>query len=204
VIQRTCLTDKNPEYPNSDLVRELTESKNTVQKIDNMFYAHIIENIELRDTVSIVVGIAEMIEEKQIVEVFRKLQKVNGYGMPKRSTIPEINLGNSLNHYEIAMSEFSRLFKFKNLFNTLELVVNIDGKNRKGPDFDAEAISLDPKNGVDVKKWREFYNRIKHAQRDRDDITAYEKGEEDLPRELEYSRGAVQKILLSKLNSPLA
>jgi hypothetical protein len=59
--------------------------------------------------------------------VFRKLQKINIYGTPKTSKIHDINLMSSLYHYEIAMSEFNRLFKFKNMFNALELVVNIDG-----------------------------------------------------------------------------
>lgn len=83
VIQRTCITDNKLEYPNYDLVREHEELKSTVQKIGNAFCVNIVENIELRDKVSIVVGIAEIIEEKQIVKVFRKLQKINRYGMPK-------------------------------------------------------------------------------------------------------------------------
>jgi hypothetical protein len=69
-----------------------------------------------------------MIEEKQIVDLFRKLQKVNRYGMPKPSTMCEVNLNNALRQYEAAMLEFNKLFKFKNMFNALELLVNIDGK----------------------------------------------------------------------------
>lgn len=203
VIQRTCVTDKKLEYPISDLIREHIESKNTIQKIGNTFCVNIIENIEVRDKVSIVVSIAEMIEEKQIVEVFGKLQKINRYGKPKSSTTSEMNLNNSLKHYEQAMSEFNKLFKFKNLFNALELVVNMDGEDRSGPDFDTEAKILDPTNCNDVQKWRNFYARIKHVQQNSAHIKAYEEGEKDLANKMEYSRRAVQKILLSKLNSPL-
>ena len=70
------------------------------------------------------------------------------------------------------MSEFSKLFKFKNMFNALELLVNIDGKDRMGKDFDTEAMRLDPKNCTE--KWRNFYNRIKHILRDSTDIRIYE------------------------------
>jgi hypothetical protein len=170
-----------------------------VQKIGNAFCVNIVENIEVRDKVSIVVGIAEMIEGKQIVEVFRKLQKVNRYGMPKSSTIYEMNLNNALRHYEAAMLEFNKLFKFKNMFNALELLVNIDGKERREKDFDTEAMRLDPKNCTDIEKWRRFYNRIKHVQRNSNDIQAYGKGEEHLSDYLKCSRRCVQELLLSNL-----
>jgi hypothetical protein len=202
VIQRTCIIDKKLEYPNYDLVREHKESKSLVQKIGNAFCVNIVENIEVRDKVSVVIGIAEMIEEKQIVDLFRKLQKVNRYGMPKPSTMCEVNLNNALRQYEAAMLEFNKLFKFKNMFNALELLVNIDGKERREKDFDAEAMRLDPKNCTDVEKWRSFYSRIKHVQRNFTDIRIYEEGEKDLSKELEYNRRSVQQILLSKLISP--
>jgi hypothetical protein len=48
------------------------------------------------------------------------------------------------------LSEFNRLFKFKNMFNALELLVNIDGKDRKQDVFDAEAKRLDPTNCKNV------------------------------------------------------
>lgn len=199
VIQRTCITDMKLD-PNYDLVTEHNESNNLVRKIDNTFCVSIVENIEVRDKVSIVVGIAETIEEKQIVEVFRKLQKINIYGTPKTSKIHHINLMSSLHNYEIAMSEFNRLFKFRNMFNALEIVVNIDGKDRKKDDFDTEAKRLDPINCKDVEKWRNFYNRTKHVQRNSTDIKVYEEGEKALSDFLKYCRRCVQKILLSKLN----
>ena len=82
----------------------------------------------------------------------------------------------------------------------VELVVNIDGKDRNKDVFDAEAKRLDPKNCVDVKKWRDFYNRTKHVHRNSTHIKVYEKGEKDLSDYLKYCRRCVQKILLSKLN----
>jgi hypothetical protein len=89
------------------------------------------------------------------------------------------------------MSEFSKLFKFKNMFNALELLVNIDGKDRMGKDFDTEAMRLDPKNCTEIEKWRNFYNRIKHILRDSTDIRIYE-GKKDLRDELVCSRRSVQ------------
>ena len=86
------------------------------------------------------------------------------------------------------------------MFNALELVVNIDGKERMKDVFDAEAKRLDPINSKDVEKWRNFYNRIKHVQRHSNDIKVYEEGEKDLSDELESCRKCARGILLSKLN----
>jgi hypothetical protein len=92
-----------------------------------------------------------------------------------------------------------KLFKFKNIFNALELVTNIDGINRTKSDFDNEAIRLGPTNCSDVEKWRNFYNRIKHVQRNSGDIRMYEEGEKGVTQELLCSRKCVQELLLSKL-----
>ncbi len=77
------------------------------------------------------------------------------------------------------------------MFNALELLVNIDGKDRMGKDFDTEAMRLDPKNCTEIEKWGNFYNRIKHILRDSTDIRIYE-GEKDLRDELVCSRRSVQ------------
>ncbi|MFL6413738.1 MAG: hypothetical protein ACJ71K_21160 [Nitrososphaeraceae archaeon] len=92
------------------------------------------------------------------------------------SKIRDMNLMSSLYHYAAAISEFNRLFKFKNMFNALELLVNIDGKDRKQEVFDAEAKRLDPTNCKNGEKWRNFYNRTKHVQRHSTDIKVYEEG----------------------------
>ena len=201
VIQRTCITDKKVEFPTYEIVREQNESEVKAKKIDNLTQVNIVQNIDTYEKIHTVVIITENIDEKLIIAVFRKLQKINRYNMPRSSTVYDMNLNSSLEHYEQAMSEFSKLFKFRNMFNALEKLVNIDGKDITGEDFDTEAMKLDPKNCTQVKKWRNFYTRIKHVQRNPNDIRTYEQGEKDLRDELECSRRAVQGILLSKLNS---
>jgi hypothetical protein len=44
------------------------------------------------------VGVAEKIDENQVVDVFRRLQKINRYAMPNTSTINDMNLNKSLVH----------------------------------------------------------------------------------------------------------
>jgi hypothetical protein len=189
------------EYSVLDLMGGHNEStSSSVKKIDNTFYVNIVDTATVSEHIHATVIFVEKIKEKQIVDVFQKLQRINRYGISKSSTLFDMNLNSSLRHYETAMSEFDRLFKFKNIFNALELVTNIDGNNRKGSDFDNEAKRLDATNCMDVKKWREFYNRIKHVQRNSSDIRIYEKGENDLSQELLCSRKCVQELLLSKLN----
>lgn len=155
--------------------------------------------IVVDDTIHIDVGFAEKIQEKQIVEIFRKLQKINSYGISKSYGIYGMNLNSSLSHYERAMSEFSKLFKFKYLFNALEIATDIDGNDIKRDDLDKEAKRIDPMNCTDVEKWRKFYNRIRHVQRNPRDIKIYEEGEKDLSQKLLTSRRCTQEVLLSRL-----
>ena len=201
VIPRVCITNKKNEYSILDLMRGHNESRSSsVKKIDNTFYVNIVDNVKVYDSIHITVSFVEKIDEKHIVDVFRKLQKINRHGISKSSTLFDMNLDSSLVHYETAMSEFDRLFKFKNIYNALELVTNIDGNDRKGTDFDMEVKRLDATNCMDIVKWRNFYNRTKHVQRNSSDIKVYEEGEKDLAQELLSSRKCAQKLLLSKLN----
>src|SRR4051794_8506638 len=138
-MPRACMTDTKVEYLSLDLVRGHNESKSTVKKIGNTFYVDIEDHVVVTDTIHIGVGFSEKFQEKQIVEVFRKLQKMNSYGISKSYGIYGMNLNSSLSHYEKTMSEFSKLFKFKHLFNALEIAINIDGNDRIGNDLDTEA-----------------------------------------------------------------
>jgi hypothetical protein len=179
--------------------RPQQKSTSSVKKIGNTIYANIVEHVGLDERIHVVVGFIQKMDEKKILDIFRKLQKINKFGMPKSSTIHDVNFNKSLELYNEAMSESSRLFKFRNMFNALEFVVNIDGKDRKGNDFDSEAKRLDPANCIDVQRWREFYNRIKHVHRNSSDIQAYEKGAQHLSDYLKSSRNCVQELLLSNL-----
>lgn len=78
--------------------------------------------------------------------------------------------------------------------------MNIDGKQREGDDFDKKVSSLYVRiQTSDVKDWRRLYNRIKHAQKNSEDINEYYSGQESLPEKLHAIRECVKHILLSKL-----
>jgi hypothetical protein len=106
------------------------------------------------------------------------------------------------------MGEFLTLLKFKQLFNALELVTNMTGTDWKGGDFVREVDKILHSshsgltrsiNKTDVKTWREFYNRIKHLQKDTDDIRMYYEGMDTLGGTLSSLRGSLNEILLDKI-----
>lgn len=118
----------------------------------------------------------------------------------KVSSVQENNLKNSLESYSTAMEENNKTIKFRDLFTALEKVTDIDGNQIIEDAFDKKVITLYAVNPTNVKDWRLFYNRIKHAQRrNSKDINKYYTGQEKLPETLPAIRKCVQNILLSKL-----
>ena len=117
-------------------------------------------------------------------------------------------MNGALSLYESGMGEFLTLLKFKHLFNALELVTNMTGTDWKGDNFDREAEKILHTsqsgltcsiNKTDIKDWRESYNRIKHVQKDTDDIRMYYEGMDTLGRTLLSLRGSLNEIFLEKI-----
>ena len=92
VIPRVCITNKKNEYSILDLMRGHKESRSSVKKIGKTFYVNIVDNVEVYDSIRITVGFVEKIDEKHIVDVFRKLQKINRQDISKSSTLFDRNL----------------------------------------------------------------------------------------------------------------
>jgi hypothetical protein len=100
----------------------------------------------------------------------------------------------------MGISELNMLFKFKHIFNALELATNVNGKSREGDEFDNEVNELSGVSTETVGSWRKFYNRTKHVQRNPKDIETYNSGNQELSKNLISIRKCAQKILLSRLD----
>jgi hypothetical protein len=140
------------------------------------------------------------VEEKTILEAFRKLQKFRMSQININSPLRENNLKKSLQNYSSAMEEESMVLKFRDLFTGLEVCTNIDGIERKDATFDKQVSNLSGTNPNTVNRWRLFYNRIKHADRRQKDIDIIYNSERDLPEQPMTLRNVVRGILLTKLN----
>jgi hypothetical protein len=47
------------------------------------------------------------------------------------SNLQNLNLNSALKHYERGISDYDSFFKFKHFFNSLELVINMAGEDKK-------------------------------------------------------------------------
>lgn len=97
------------------------------------------------------------------------------------------------------MNELQPLFKFQDIFNAFEIIVNINGTNFTGDKFDYEAgiITGVPQN--DIKNWRCFYNRIKHAHKNPSDLKTLREGEKQFPAWMLSLREATKKVIKNQI-----
>ena len=176
------------------------ESKVSVKKIGNQTSVNIEDTIVYRDEVEVTIGLSETFPCQRINGIFQKLQSLGRFDLNNRSTVELFNTSKAFKEFESAISAYTRLTKFKHLFNALELIANKDGKNREQHVFDLHVGKLSSVQQTDVREWRELYNRTKHADRNLTDIETYMSGIKNLgSKYLIPIRKCYQNIVLSLL-----
>ena len=174
------------------------QSSSRVEKQDGVTHVIISEHLHLQESVSVVVGTSEEISEHETLEILKQL---NTLDQRNGNQILENNLTKAIESYSEAMNSEHRILIFKHLFNALELSTNSDGISRKDSSFDSQVSSLSGKSASDVEKWRRLYNRLKHVDRNTQDISTYESGIKNIVNEIRQIREITQTILITKLKS---
>lgn len=145
------------------------------------------------------VSFKEEIDELEIQKNLRAIQHID-------SSKSELNLNDlkkSLGTYQIAISGLDRLAIFKNLFNALELACNCDGEDRNVDKLAKMISSIMHEKESNVEAWGKFNARTKHVDRNQKDEQTYKDGMDSLPSWITPLRFAVQKIIISRLDSSL-
>lgn len=197
--KRICMSYKKGDFPSFKVTPKVPPSKESVTKLDGGYHLHSEDTIVLRDEAHFTIHICGDSEENKVAGIFHRLQKLRRFERKGVSQLHAMNMNDALTKYESGISEFERLIKFKHFFNSLELVINMAGKELKGDDFDTEVQRISSVNKTDAKVWREFYNRIKHVQKGSDDISKYYEGIDSLTNKLLTIRTNLNEILLYKL-----
>lgn len=175
------------------------EPWSTVEQNESQTVAHLSEHVTISDSVSMMVGTSEDIDEDLVIKIFKKIQSMKKFGIQPSSLITIVNLSKAFGEYENSITSFDRLVMFKHLFNTIELSTNWDGKNREGDDLDKEIAQISGVQQADAKDWREFYNRTKHVDRTSIDVTNTIQGIQNLPSLLGPVRECARKIIFDRL-----
>lgn len=157
------------------------------------------DTVFIKETVYITIKFAEEVDEKDVLTVLRLVNEL--YWRDVTKNLKASNLRKALTEYGNAMKTFDRLMIFKHLFNSLELAVNWDGKDRRGEDFVRETAAVTGFQTSDITAWKDFYNRTKHVDREPKEIDEFISGMTDLPSFLEPLRSASNKAIISRLKA---
>lgn len=148
----------------------------------------------------VTIGIRGEIDEKKAANIFQNIQKLGRFEKKNASELQAMNLSDALNKYESGISEIDRLVKFKHFYNSLEVVTNMAGTDLRGEELDNEVQRISSISKSKAKNWRQFYTRIKHAQKNSGDIKKYYRGVNSLTlaKRLVDIRTGLNGLLLSK------
>ena len=118
-LSRVCMTIENFYVSHGEINIIPPESKVSTERIGNQTRVNIEETMVLRDEVQITVGLSETFVCQGIVELFQKLQSLRGHDSHNNTPVELSNISKALREYESAISAYTRITKFKHLFNAL-------------------------------------------------------------------------------------
>jgi hypothetical protein len=148
---------------------------------------------------SIKIGCTESIDEQAVLTILPRILATTRHRLPNNASPQQLNRKKALDEYETSLSSSERIMIFKHMFNAIELATNSDGVDRTGSTFDEEVSSLTGQSAAEIAKWRQFYDRTKHIDRNQQHAVAFISGMENLPNMLLPLRQATHRILVSKL-----
>jgi hypothetical protein len=196
-LQRTALSILKGEIAQPDVQFRRSESQARVEETPEGKHIIIAETVTVREFVHVTMKFDEEIDEDKVVSTLGLINKLNSKKFTDNLKIN--NLRKSLTEYENGMKVFDRLMIFKHLFNSLELATNWDGSDRKSLPFDTEVATITGLPTLEVNKWRDFYNRTKHIDREPKEIAEFVHGMQNLPCVLKPLRSASNTVIIDRL-----
>jgi len=162
LLIRGCVTLTTTNFHTTRIEEEISDSTNSVERNGNKINIRLQESpVTIKDQVSTGVITNDTIDEADCLQLFKKIRIFNRF--QNKGTIRDTNLVSTINKFETAMNQHEILLKFLFLFNSLENIININGTNHQGINFDNQ-VKTSGINATDVADWRNYYNRIRHAQ----------------------------------------
>ena len=168
---------------------------------DGSVHVNIHEVMHIVETWHAEIRFSEALDEEQVFRNLALIIKLNRHQLSPTDSIRKVNLASSLISFEDAMSSPEKATIFKNLFIALELATNFDGTSRRGLEFDQEAACITTVSSESVERWRQLYNRMKHADVSGTDVRKHIEGVKELSTFIAELREACAKAILVRLGS---
>ena len=134
------------------------------------------ETIAIRDSVSILKIISDTFDEGEVIRMFNHINRLHKLTSAPNPNNRDVNLYQALRHYENAMKAPEILFLYRDLFNSLQQVVDVGGRDLTGTDFDNECNKLTGITLSEIEDMRRFFDRIKHIQKNSKQVSELQQG----------------------------
>lgn len=200
-LKHTVLSIIKGEIPTLD-VKLQPESRVIVKETPRGKVIEVEEILFIHDSVYVMIRFTEEVDEESVLSIFTLINKL--YSDQVTDKLKANNLKKALADYKGAMKVFDRLMIFKELFNSLEKAANWDGINRTGEALDKEVSTITDVQQSEVEKWRKFYNRTKHVDREPKEANEFTYGIMNLHSFLEPLRVATNKIIIDRLKKTVS
>jgi len=157
------------------------------------------ETISIAVTERMLLGIKLSLDEAQVLNVANSLLTYRIFDKTNRSRL-ELNVLESIKRYGEALMSAEGLSCYMSLYSAFEKAINAD-TNRTGDIFDAAASALTELTCADIESLRRFNNRIKHALRNRNDISELKAGEAQFAQLALNLKRAADRAILSRIQT---
>ncbi len=147
--------------------------------------------------VSVTIGASVNMDETKVIDVASRLLQKRIFDRVARDRVTG-NLLQAIENYRDALKSAGGLPCFKHLYVALERAVNI-GRDQKHIKFDAKAHRLTKMRKQEIESLRKFNNRLKHALRNRSDVTAFQSGESRLGELVRNLKKAADLAILARI-----
>jgi hypothetical protein len=126
-LKDTCMTNSRSEYLPAQIQLKPGEQKSKVEHKENDITVSILDQIAIFESVHAILGKQELIDGREIIETFQKIQNLDRKSLTPSSPRWQLNLDHALNEFEQGMSTLNGLFKFKHIYNAVEFATNLNG-----------------------------------------------------------------------------
>lgn len=164
---------------------------------DNHLKVTVSEGIRITESVSTKLGTKIRLDEVQVLLIASKLLSFNIFDSNNRN-LQELNVIEAVKRYKEAMMSVDGIACYCSLFQAFEKAINAD-QERKDKAFDLAASSLAGLQDSEVANLRLFYNRIKHALRNPNDLAKLKSSESKFGELARTLKKATDKAILARI-----
>jgi|SRR5215217_1720909 len=198
LLSRGCITRAETKKHSFKLNHDdISKPTNFVKREGNVTNIYLFESIDIHESISATVTTNDELDELKIFDLLEKIRKFNKF--MEKTNPHDLNLNLSITHYDKSISEQILLFKFKNLYNSFEYIINVRGTDLTGDKFDNQASHMTDIPSLTIKEWRKFYNRVKHIQRNSTDVKTYTEGNNNLAHWVLSLRNCTKELIRNEL-----